>query len=225
MNTALPVPHEARRLTEKEISALDVRMFKSPKCCRTVHVVGVPCFCLALCYEFNSLIALFVERPRYLLVGDDTFELSFWIRFANGKEKYVLVVPSAETEAASEGRRRHRRAQQLLEAAASVGLELSFVFEAEFAARAGEVATALRLLPHVQIARTLPQRGVLRDAIRKSVASWPNIRLSELQRTLEGFDPSDVQAVTAELIHEGTLKIDRQAPVSRHMFVSTGGTP
>jgi len=225
MNVPVAVPHSPRGLTEREISALDMRIFKSPKCERTVHVVGVPSFCLALIYEFNPLVTHFIERPRYIVVGDDNVELSFWVRYSRGKEQYVLVVPADETEAAAEGRRRHRRAQQLLDAAAKVGLEITFVFEAEFNARAGEVATALRLLPHVQVARMLPQRGVLRDAIRKAVASWPNIRLSELQRSLEGFDPSDVLAVAADLIHEGTLLIDRQAPVSRHMLVSTGGAP
>lgn len=225
MNDVLPVPHKARELTKKEISALDVRIFKSPKCERTVQVVGVPSFCLALCYEFDSRIALFVERPRFIQVGDESQELSFWTRDTNGKERYVLVVPSVDTEAAPEGRRKHRRAQQLLEAAAKVGLELEFVFEAEFVTRAGEVATALRLLPHVQISRTLPQRGVLRNAVRKAVAGWPKIRLSELQRSLQDFDPRDVQAIVADLIHEGTLQVDRQAPVSKHMLISTGEAP
>jgi hypothetical protein len=222
MITSPALPHEPRQLTQREFSSLDVRSYKSPKLNRMVQLVGVPCFCQALCYEFNPLIALFTERPRHIVVGDDALEVSFWIRYTNGKEQYVLVVPAAETEAATEGRRKHRRAQQLLDAATKVGLEFTFVFEAEFVARAGEVATALRLLPHVQVARTLPQRGILRDAIRKAVAGWPKIRLSELQRALEDFDPSDVQAIAADLIHEGTLQIDRQAPVSRHMLISTG---
>jgi len=225
MNASFPLPHKPRQLTEKEISAFDVRMFMSPKCDRKVHVVGVPSFCQALCYEFSPRVAIFVERPRHIVVGDESIELSFWIRHTNGKEQYVLVVPAVETEAAPEGRRKHRRAQQLLDVVRKVGLELTFVFEADFVARAGEVATALRLLPFVQVARTLPQRGILRAAILKTVADWSKVRLSELQRALVNFDQSDVQAVAADLIHEGTLQIDRQAPISRHMMVTTGDAP
>ena len=223
MIPSLPAPHEPRILTLVELSALDVRTYKSPKCGRTVQVVGVPCFCQALCCEFDSSIALFIERPRRIQVGDETVEVSFWIRHTNGKEQYVLVVPAAETLAAPEGRRRHRRVQQLLDATSKIGLSLNFVFEAEFAARAGEVATALRLLPFVQMARTLPQRGVLRQAIDKSVRSQPNMRISELQGALKEFDPSDVQAVVADLIHDGTLRVDLQAPLSRFTRIVNGG--
>jgi len=102
-------------------------------------------------------------------------------------------------------------------------MRLSFVFEAEIGARGGELATALRLLPYVLTARTLANRHTVRDRICEVVGSSPGIRLSELKAALEVFEPEDVQACTADLIHDGTVTIDRHAPLTTHVVLSVGG--
>jgi hypothetical protein len=214
---AIDYPYTSRTLTRRELQKLDIHTFNSPKeDTRMVRVVGLPNLALALRLEFDPTIIAYTERPRLLRCGADVYEFSYWYLERGGRETLALLVPTPDSAPAEGGRRRHRRAEQLLDAARAAHLPLSFVFESELVAQGQELATFLRMLPSVQIARRLANRYPLREHILRIVTQFDRCRLSQLVSALEGYAPADVQCVTCDLAHAGLLAFDAKAPLNSH---------
>lgn len=217
MSTLLPPapvslerPYTARDLTLAEVRAGDVHSFASPKeGGRLLRVVGLTRIAQSLLLEFEPSVVAYTPRPRMLQVGKERFEICFWLRERSGEERMLLIVPGAR-RAGAEGasRREHRRAEALIEAARAAHLPLQFVHEAELLAQGQRIALAYRLLPDVQSAVKLTNRGQLQDLILAVLAQHPRLRFSQVLAAADGYQPADVQCVLAYLLHAGLLHCD-----------------
>lgn len=216
-------PFKARQLTRNERRDEDLYAFQSPKERRLVEVIGVPAFCLALLLEFNPRISTYVERPRTLVTPASRLELSFWIQDRHGRERFLLIVPTAESLPAQGGRRTHRRAEALLEAASAASIQILFISEPDLLEQRARIAQALRMLPYVQDVQRLPHRLYLRERVLSLLATSPRVRFSQVEQSLSDFVASDVRAVLCDLIHQGDLVLDLEATLTMNSIVNAGG--
>lgn len=202
-------PYQPRQLSLAEIRAGDVHSFSSPKeGGRLTRVVGIPALAQALLLEFDSNIDAFTERPRTLRCGTHVYEITFWCRERNGRERMLLLVSTASATRTGTGRRRHREAEALIDAAAAAHLPLEFVHESDLLARQHEIARAFRWLPAVQTAQRLANRLMVQNAILDMLSCFHRMRLSQITSALEGYSSADVQCVLADLAHQGVLVCD-----------------
>lgn len=201
-------PYTARALTLPEVRAGDIHSFHSPKEGRLVRVDGLAHIAQALLLELNPDITAYTERPRQLTIGTASYELSFWCRLRRGEERMLLVVPGTVQGAQRAARRQHREAEALLEAARAAYLPLQFVHEADLLAQPERVALAYRLLPDVQAAVRLANRGLLEDEIVAACRRHQRLRFAQLTGALGNYLPADVQCVVAYLLHTGALVSD-----------------
>lgn len=216
-------PFKARSLTRMERRDEDLYAFQSPKGRRLVEVIGVPAFCLALLLEFNPCISVYVERPRTLVTPASRLELSFWIQDRQGRERFLLIVPTADSLPAQGGRRTHRRAEALLEAAGAACIQLLFISEPDLLEQRARIAQALHMLPYVQDVHRLPHRMYLRERVLSLLATIPRVRFSQVEHSLSDFVASDVRAVVCDLIHQGHLALDLEATLTMNSIVNAGG--
>lgn len=212
---AVERPYSPRDLTRRELQKLDVHTFQSPKERRRVRVVG-PALVLALRLEFDPDVVAYVERPRRLVCGPHTYEFSFWYRERSGREHLLLLVPTSESAPLAGGRRRHRQAEQLLDAAEAAHLPLRFEHESDLIAQSNETASWLRMLPSVQLAQRLENRLPLRTRIVQIVGQFERCRMSQLEAALDGYSPADVRCITCDLAHAGLLAFDAKASLHQH---------
>jgi len=222
MSLGEDLPYAARTLSKRERDKLDVYTFRSPKCARTVQIVGTVAFSQALLLEFNVDVSIFVERPRRITYGDRTGDISYWYRLADGQEKYLLLVPTPDTEALAGGRRQHRHIEQLQEAARAIGIAIELKFEPEILAEAARIATFFHLLPFVQTALRLNNRMPLQQDIAAFVERHPRCSLSQVEAALSEYRVDDVRAVTCDLIHAGCVEIDAASVLHAHTTITTG---
>ena len=202
-------PYSARELTLPEVRAGDIHSFCSPKeGGRLVRVDGLARIAQALLLELNPDITAYTPRPRLLTVGDARYELCFWCSLRSGEEKMLLVVPGMVHGAQRATRRQHREAEALLDAARAAHLPLQFVHEADLLAQPERVALAYRLLPDVQTAARLANRGLLEDEIVALCSRHDRLRFAQLSGALGNYAPADVQCVVAYLLHTGALVSD-----------------
>ncbi len=206
-------PYEARVLSKPELKKLDVYSFESPKERRLVRVVSLS-WIVALRLEFDPGVSAYVERPRLLHVNERRYELDIWYRELDGRERCVMVVPHGTSVADATGRRRHRHAQQLLDAAERASVPLRFEAEADLLRELPHSLARLRMLPLVQTAQRLRNRIPLRQRILQFAASLERFRMSQLVIAMEGYMPSDVRAVACDLVHVGQLQIDPSQPLN-----------
>ena len=97
MTAANPsTPFTARDLTRSELQRQDVYLYESPKANRRVTLVRPTALALALEFEFDKDIELFVERPRTLQVDNSPHELSFWTQSRRGLEQFHLLTAYPE---------------------------------------------------------------------------------------------------------------------------------
>jgi len=210
-------PYTARELSPKEIREESIYTFNSPKLeDRRVRVANLPSLILALQLEFDPGVESYVERPRLLTCGTETYELSFWYRLRSGREYMPLLVPSGSSEPSASGSRRHRKERQLLEAAENAHLPLKFELESDLLKHAAAFASWLRMLPRVQLAVRLSHRFDLRDRILEVAHRFDRLRISQIVDALDGHPPPDVRCVICDLIHEGLLVIDPKQPLTQH---------
>lgn len=209
-------PYSARELTMPEVRAGDIHSFDSPKeGGRRVRVDGVANIAQALLLELDPGITAFTERPRQLTVENNRYELSFWCRLRSGEERMLLVVPGAAHGGQRATRRQHREAGALIDAARAAHVPLEFVYEADLLAQPERIALAYRLLPDVQTARLLTNRGVLEQEILTLIGRHERLRFSQLSGALGNFLPADVQCVVAYLLHAGALVSDASDRLTR----------
>lgn len=208
-----PLPYASRLLSPRELKKLDVYSYLSPKEGRLVRVVGLSLI-VALRLEFSPDVSRYVERPRRLNCNGQVHELSFWYRERNGRERCVMVVPHTSSSVDATGRRQHRHAQLLLEAAERASVPLRFEAEAQLLEEKPQSQARLRMLPMVQTALRLNNRLPLRQRILEFSGRLERFRLSQLVKALEGYAPADVRAVACDLIHIGRLQLDVTAPLS-----------
>lgn len=203
-------PFQARALTLPEIRRGDVHSFVSPKeGGRLVRVLGLARIAQALLIEMDFNIVAYVERPRVLKVGKERHEICFWHRDRHGEERMLMVVPGTRRVGAeTRAHREHRRAEALIEAARAAHLPLQFVHEADVLAQGQRIALAYRLLPDVQSAQRLTNRGQLQDLILGLLAQHARLRFSQIVAGTDGYRPADVQCVLALLLHAGQLRCD-----------------
>lgn len=203
-------PFQARALTLPEIRRGDVHSFVSPKeSGRLVRVLGLARIAQALLIEMDFNIVAYIERPRVLEVGKERHEICFWQRDRHGEERMLMIVPGTRRVGAdTSARREHRRAETLIEAARAAHLPLQFVHEGDVLAQSQRIALAYRLLPDVQSAQQLTNRGQLQDLILELLAQHPRLRFSQIVAGTEGYHPADVQCVLAFLLHAGQLRCD-----------------
>lgn len=202
-------PYLARPLSLPEIRAGDVHSYASPKeGGRLVRVLGLARIAQAMLLEAAPHIVAYTERPRVLEVGNARYEICFWCREKTGEERMLMVVLGSSKPAPGGKRRAHRQAEALIDAARAAHLPLEFVHEADLLAQSDRIALAYRLLPDVQTALRLSNRGVLQDAILDQLSRHHRLRFSQLLTALEGYQPADVQGVLAYLVHGGTLACD-----------------
>jgi hypothetical protein len=212
-------PFVARKLTFREKRDLDLYTFESPKEGRRIEVIGLPAMCLALLSEFNANVAAYVERPRNLQVGENRYELSFWIRDCAGRERFLFIVPNGNSVPLNGGRRTHRMAAALHDAAAQAQMHLIFVSEPDLIDQRARISQAIRMLPYVQEAIRLPNREFLRERIRQLFEHHRQAQISQIERALAGFNSADVRAVICDLVHLGLLSIDSNVNLTMHSLV------
>jgi len=223
VGTSANLPFGPRDLTRKEQRREDLYLYRSPKLARTVAVIGALALALALELEFNADTVGFVERPRILPCRNGEVELSFWNREQTGLERFYLLVPNAIREVDQRSRqRRHREANDIIEAANAAGLSLQFVFEADVLAKAASIGTWFRMLPYVQTALTLPHRHSIQERVLEAFASQRRMTMAQIEASLTGLNAADVRAVVCTEIHSGCLVIDPSKHLSRHTVVELG---
>jgi hypothetical protein len=158
--------------------------------------------------EFNPKVGAYTERPRVLSVGTALYEICFWWRDTSGEEHMLMIVMGTSSAAQAEKRRAHRDAEALIEAARAAHLPLEFIQERDVLAQSDRIALAYRLLPDVQTAIRLTNRGIVHDAIVDQLSRHHRLRFSQLTTALEGFQHADIQCVLAYLVHAGILTCD-----------------
>lgn len=211
------LPYTARELNPKEVRKESIYTFNSPKMeDRRVRVVNLPNLVLALRLEFDPDVESYVERPRLITCGRETYEFSFWYRLRSGREYMPLLVPVGSSEPSAAGTRRHRKERQLLDAAENTHLPLKFELETDLLQHAAAFASWLRMLPSVQLARRLSHRFDLRERVLEVAHRFDRLRISQIVDALEGHPAADVRCVICDLIHEGLLIIDPKHPLTHH---------
>ncbi|OJY95738.1 MAG: hypothetical protein BGP25_13315 [Lysobacterales bacterium 63-13] len=207
MKTDAICPFDPRRLTPSERRHGDLYLFNSPKLNRRVELVSCLTTALALKFEFDPHVPIYVERPRTLTVRGGSVELAFWTVESRGRERFWLLVPSSETIDPQSPRRQCRASQALFEAAVAAHISLEFVFEDQLRRDAGALGACYRMLPYVQSAMVLPNRVALTEQVRAVFEDVPRATLKQIEDTLSGFHPADVRAITFALIHQGELAL------------------
>ena len=82
-------------LTRQERRDDDLHAFQSPKKKeRRIEVIGVSTLSFALLLEFDPNMVAYTERPRVLDTSAGCYELSFWIRDNQGRERFLFIVPT-----------------------------------------------------------------------------------------------------------------------------------
>jgi len=216
-------PFQPRQLTLQERRDEDLHVFHSPKEKRRVEVIGLSTLCLTLLHEFNPNIAAYTERPRVLLTASGRHELAFWIRDREGRERFLVIVPTSDSQPEQGGKRVHRRADAWLDAARIADIQLIFVFETDLMEQRVRIAQALRLLPYVQDIQRLPNRLYLQDRVMAFLELNCRVRFSQVEQSLSDFVASDVRAAVCDLVHQGTLTIDPSTPLTMRSVVSLRG--
>lgn len=173
-----------------------------------MSVVGIPAIAQLLLLDFEPNIVAIVERPRVLRAGSRSYEISFWCCERDGRERMLLLVPSSESTRNGNGRRYHREAEALIDAAKEAQLPLEFVHASELRAHEHRIALAYRLLPLVQTAHRLSNRLVLSNAILDVLVRFHRVRFSQLTAALDGYAAADVHCVLADLLHRGMVVSD-----------------
>jgi hypothetical protein len=213
-------PYDGRELSLREVRDEDVYTFNSPKMDgRRTRVAKLANLILALQLEFDPEVESYIERPRQLACGSETYEFSFWYRLKSGREFLPLLVSTGSSEQGASAGRRHRKERQLLEAAERAQLPLKFEFETDLLQLGATFASWLRMLPGVQLASRFNHRSDLRARILDVAKRFDRVRISQIIDALDGFPPGDVRCVIADLIHAGQMSIDPKCPVTEHSIV------
>jgi len=225
-NAALcALPYAPRDLSRSERRREDLYLFRSPKLGRRTELVGCLTLALALTFEFDATCEAYTERPRKLVVGDSTVELSFWTRHSRGLERFWLIVPVDETREPQSPRRAHRDAAALIDAAQAAQIRLEFVFEEDIKKKADAIHTFFRLLPYVQTVRDLPSAEALRQHVRTVFTTLERATFPQIESELRAFHVADVRAAVCDLIHRGELKLLDPTRLERFsVVIRTGGT-
>ena len=212
-------PYRSRDLTLRELRREDIYSFLSPKEGRLARVAGLPALALRLQKEFEPRTVAVVERPRRLIVGKEVYEFAIWTLDIDGRESLWMLVPTTASVPESNGRRKHRKAQQLLEAAEAAHLPLRFVLETELIEQGALMASHLRMLPSVQLARRLNNRVIVRERILELLVDGKKLRVSQIVAMLDGYLASDVRCVVCDLVHAGHIDYDRAIAWNQHSVV------
>jgi hypothetical protein len=211
---AAPVrPYEAREFNHRELQRKDIYSYFSPKEDRLVRVSGPLNLAFALLLEFKPEVRGFIERPRTLACGTDAYEVDFWYVDAANRERMTMTVPAKSSVAAEGGRRRHRRALQLVEAAEAAHLPLEFEQEAQLLEQTHAVQNAFRLLPSVQLAHRLPNRAVFREQVLTLLTQFECLRIEHVEANLDRFPRPDIRCVVADLLHSGDIVLVDSGPI------------
>lgn len=211
------LPHQPRPLTRSERTRRETLVYHSPRNNRIVTLADAVTITLGLKLEFDSTLAVFVERPRRIALSPkQQIDLSFWTRSHSGEERYYLAIPSAGTVGSTSGAAAIRGGEALQEAAQRHGIEIHFVTEKELVSASAMLGAYWQLLPHVQHHRRLSNRVFVQAGIRALLALVPRTTLKQLVQQLGDRYPSDqVQAVVAAMIHDGSLRILEPAGFSQ----------
>lgn len=215
-------PFQPRPLTQPERRDDDLHAFQSPKEKRRIEVIGVPAVGLALLLEFAPAIVAYIERPRILETPSGRYELSFWIRDKQGRERFLFIIPTNASQPGQNGRRIHRRTEALLDAARRAEIQLIFVSEPDLLDQRLRITQALRMLPYVQDVQRLPNRLYLRERVRAHFELNTRARFAQVEQSMPEFAASDVRAVVCDLAHLGELTIDPSGGLTMHAIVSKG---
>lgn len=222
MNLAVhgePIPFGPRELTRSELIRSDIYAFESPKLRRRVTTIRPTALAVGLDLEFDPDIRVYVERPRVLECDSVKVELTYWCQTRKGLEQYILLTQGGSDTA----RAIARRLEAIQAAAKQAQIALRMVSEGVVLRRAQENVNRLRLLPWVQTARTLPNAAEIEGRLLELFEYQPKHALSQLERSLATFDARDVRAVTCQLVHAGTLKVDLTSRLHAHALVEMGG--
>lgn len=214
----------ARDLTRSELQRQDVYLYESPKANRRVTLVRPTALALALEFEFDKDIELFVERPRALQVDNSPHELSFWTRSRRGLEQFHLLTAYPEGSS-GQARAAERRRDAIVAAARQAQIALRLVPQNQFLRKAIENANRLRLLPYVQTAKILTHGAQLQERLLEVFSVQTRHSFYHLEQVLGAFDPPDVRAATCALIHQGALRVDWSVKLHAHSVVEAGDIP
>ncbi|KRG70536.1 hypothetical protein [Pseudoxanthomonas dokdonensis] len=208
---------QARELSLRELKRQDIYFYDSPKLGRRVTVVEPSRLALALELEFDPAVVTYVPRPRLLDTQAGRIELCFWSCTKAGLEQFHSI-----TYGAAGDRKTEQRRTALLAAAAAAQIALRLEPQAQYLHRATANANRLRLLPYVQTALHLAQRETLSARVMEAFRFHPRQTFHQLERTMDGFDPSDVRATACALVHAGHLKLDWCTRLQRYSALEQG---
>ena len=216
----LPPPHEPRRLSGRELRVFDTYEFLSPKNGPNINVIVVEPsrLALALALEFDPSVTCYVERPRYLTVGDGIVELCFWHRCEDGRERYDLITNQKEATAHA-SRQAERKTALTFEAAVAAGIDLRIRKASHFLSEKTANTTRLLLLGYVQAAQTLVSAPAIEQAIEQHLSHTPRTTFYYIQRALCAFKACDVLSQASRMIHMGVLSLDWETRLSLSSMV------
>ncbi|KAF1721003.1 hypothetical protein CSC76_16680 [Pseudoxanthomonas mexicana] len=213
VNAALP--YQPRMLNRGERSRREVFVFFSPRNQRIVTIADTVNVAFAMQLEFDPTLSAYVERPRRLKLSDrQEVDISFWTRSKSGEERFHMLIPHSGNLGSTTGTLSVRDRGSLDVVAQRQGLVLHYVTEAELLASRAWLATAFELLPLVWEYGRLLNRALIRPHIEALVRNAERVSLA---RTIDAlaYDPGQVQAVVAGMIHEGALRLVDYQPGAR----------
>lgn len=202
------LPYRPRVLSRGERTRRETFVFYSPKSQRVVTVCEFIGFALALQLEFSPAMAAYVERPRRLaLAPKHEIDVSFWARDKSGEEFFYLAIPSAGTIASTRGVASIKDRALLDEVALRHGIKLTYKTEHDLIAAGAQINAYFLLLPHVQSARRILDRAIIRKDILAFLQGITRASFRQLIAVQENVDSSSVVAVAASMVHDGTLRL------------------
>lgn len=209
------LPYQPRTLNRGERSRREVFVFFSPRNQRIATIADTVNVAFAMQLEFDASLSAYVERPRRLQLSDkQEIDIAFWSRSKTGEERFYMLIPHSTNLGSTTGTVSVRDRGTLDAAAKRQGLVLHYVTEAELLASRAWLATAFELLPLVWEHGRLLNRALIRPHIETLVRNAERVSLASMIEAL-AYDPCQVQAVVAGMIHEGALRLVDYQPGAR----------
>lgn len=201
------LPYAPRPLSRGKRDRREVFVYYSPRNQRVVTVADAVTFAAALQLEFDSTIALYIERPRRLQISEKfVIDVSFLAITRSGEQRFILVLPNGRKTRSTGSVAGLPDTLELDEIAKRNGIYLSYVTEDHLLSQLPAMGEAFDLLPLVWSSERLANRASLAQQILNILGRVERFRLSDLIGATSATT-HEVRATVAWLIHSGTLRL------------------